>query len=707
MKKNLMMAGCLLVAACAVAAQTADTKAAAAAAKAAEKAAKAAEKARNDKFKALKKECEALVRKDFKGGFANYWHDSIDAARAKYEEALKDGDFTLAQKVDLYARIAQCRLEATRDIEGAMRDFDAAIALAGTNESAKAVAVANKAKILAQIDPEGEAAQQLKAAEQKPAESEAKKTVSVAKQIERLFEAGGIDKVKAELPAFLAAEQQRADADKKSAARPYRDAWVYFTAWWQTRERTGIMKQPGARAFVLELMEQAPEAQRPNAVSLFEFATADAGRRGAPGSNSHGAAVYAKAARYAAQVPELAQNPKNRVKPATVAAADFLLKMYNAKGDAAKVVAAFESTNRVEWAEKLGRAAREFMKEGDEAAARKVWAAREKIAPPPQQPVLDVPYWENGPHDIRGIVESDFYKSAKKGYLNRRYGDNLKFLIETDSAILGREMTTDKGEAFRPTELFAFWDRYGVKILLRSYVDNMAAVKAGFGSPGGYETYLATGIDDPYHCIMFDPKEGGEAGDNFVTQYDNLTGYRQVKRSEGTLVFDNLYFDDGAATLIAIPWKAAWNATPWKREAWYLEPIHWAHGGLSWGGSKSVHHRSSFGKLRFTGGDAKSYAAVKRTLLPVAKAKFNAACSARSAGQVEVWQDPELGDQEFYLAEVKPLVERIKPLMDGVKPDMSDEDAVRTWDAAGEDALNIDYLVSLKRTEWLNAKRVK
>ena len=664
--------------------------------KAAKEAARAAEKARNEKFNALKKECEELVRKDFKGGFANYWHDSIDAARAKYEAALKDADFTVQQKVELYARIAQCRLEATRDVAGAMKDFDAAIALAGTDEKAKESALANKAKIVSQIDGSFFA----------PKPEKQRNSDPVVENIGTLFAAGGLAKVRAELPKFVADEQAKADADAKSRARPYHTAWGYFTDWRRRNEATGIMKQPGAREFVLDLMERAPEAQRPNAAALYEFATADSGRRGNPGSNSHGDTVRDRAAKYAALVPEVAKDPKNRVKPATVKAADFFLKMYNAKGDAGKVIAAFASTNKVEWAENLGKAAREFMKDGNEPAARKVWAKREQIAPPAEQPVLDVPYWENGPHDIRGIVESDFYKQAKKGYLNRKYGDNLKFLIETDSATLGREMTTDKGEKFRPTELFAFWDRYGVKILIRSFVDNMASVKAGFGGPGGYETYLATGIDDPYHCIMFDPQEGGKADDGFITQYDNLTGYRQLSDKDGTLVFDNLYFDDGAATLITIPWKATFNATPWKRPAWYFEPIHWAHGGLSWGGSKSVHHRSTFGKLRFTGGDAKSYTAVKRALLPVAKAKFGASCSARSGGETERWQDPELGDQEFYLAEVKPLVERIKPMMDLVKADMSDEDVVKAWDAAGEDALNIDYLVSLKRAKWLDRKRV-
>ena len=672
---------------------------------------KALEKARNEKFNALKKECEELVKKDFKGGFANYWHDSIDAARAKYAEALKDDDFTALQKVELYARIAQCRLEATRDVEGAMKDFDAAIALAGADEKAKAAALANKAKIAAQIDGSAFGPKPDTLFPLKPASADAEKKPepkAIADRIAALFAAGGIGKVTAELPKILAAEQAKADADPKSRERPYRAAWGYFSDWRRSHESTGILKQPGARAFILDLMERAPKDQRPNAADLFAFATVDSGRRGNPGSNAQAARVKELAAKYAAEIPALAEDPKSRIKPKVVADAAFYLKVHNAKGDAQKVIAALETTNRVAWAEDLGRAAREFMKDGDEAGARTIWAMRERLAPPLPQPSLDVLYWENGPHDIRGIIESELYRTAKKGLLNRKYGDNLKFLIETDSAILGREMTTDKGEKFRPTELFAFWDRYGVKILLRSFADNMAEVKAGFGNAGGYEIYLATGVDDPYHCIMFDPKEGGEASDNFVTQYDNLTGYRQLTRKEGTLKFDNLYLDDGVATLLSIPWTAMFAATPWQREAWYFEPIHWAHGGHSWGGSQSVHHRSSFGKLVFSGGTEQTFAAVKRMILPEAKAKFAAACSARGAtGQVEVWSDPELGDQEFYLAEVKPLVDRIKPLMDLVKPDMTDADANRVWDAVGADALNIDYIVSLKRAQWLDAKRVK
>ena len=656
--------------------------------KAAKEAARKAEKARNDRFNALCKEGQELVRKDFTGGFANYWHTSIDAARAKYEAALKE-DYTVQQKVELYARIANCRLEATRDVAGALKDLDAAIALAGADEKAKEKALANKKRVESLLDGSAFAP--------KPEKPYEPRNVVEAKIIE-LNGAGGFAKVKAELPAFLAAEQKKVDADPKSRFRAcYKAAWDYVYPWgwsWRSNEPKALRNQPGAKEFMLTVMEAAPTNQALTAEAAFDH-------------TANCAALRTKHYEYAKKLLVAAKDPKNRVKPEKAAEADLFAKLYEAKGDPSKVIAAFESTNRVAWAESLGKAARALLKDGNEDAARKVWAKRAEIAPPVRQPVLDMPFWKDAPHDIRGILESDFYKKAAKGLLNRRYGDNLKFLIETDSATLGREMTTDKGEAFRPTELFAFWDQYGVKILLRSYVDNIADVRLGYGGPGGYETYLSTGIDDPYHCIMFDSREGAERpDDSFVTQYNNGTGYRRVNLKDGTLEFTNLYLDDGAVTLITIPWCAAFAAAPWNREAWYFEPIHWAHGGLSWGGSISVHNRSTFGKLRFTGGDAASYTAVKRILLPVAKAKFGNACSARGNGQVEVWSDPELGDQEFYLAEVKPLVERIKPLMALVKKDMSDADVVKVWDAVGEDAMNVDFIVSRLRTKWLDAKRL-
>jgi len=522
--------------------------------------AKAAEKARNERFAALVKAGDALVKKDFQGPFANYWHTNIDQARASYEAALKE-DYTVGQKVDLCCRIASCKLEATRDVDGAMKTLDEAIALAGDDAAAKQKAVSKKAAIEAMLD---------------------------------------------------------------------------------------------GSAF-------APKPK----------------------------------------------GPRHRVNPQPLVDANELLLLTDAKGDAEKIIRAFATTNLVVYAEKLSKAAKWLLKGGDETAARRVWAKREAIVPTPAQPVLDMAYWADAPHDIRGIVESERYRKAEKGYLNRRYGNNLKFLIETDSALLGRQMTTDDGKSFRPTEIFAFWDSFGVKILVRSFVDDPVAMKDGLLDPGGYEAYLATGIDDPYHCVMIDAHENGCHDDTFVTQYDNGTGFRRFSAKDRTLRVDTLYLEDGAAALLSVPWSAAFAAVPWKREAWFFEAIHWAHGGLSWGGSTSVHYRSMFGKLRFTGGDEASYAAVKRQLIFAAKAKLQNVQSPRQNGCVERWMDPELGDQEFYLARVKPLVTRLSAALGAVNAKTDAAGVCKVYDEAVDETLNIEYLVSRLRTEWVEEKETR
>lgn len=629
------------------------------------------EKDRNARFAALVKAGDALVQKDFQGHFANYWHTNIDAARASYEAALKE-DYGVGQKVELLCRIADCRLEATRDVEGALKSLDEAIALAGGNEAARKRASDKKASVVALVDGSAFAP--------KPAEKGATSDESMSAVVGKLFAEGGFNRVIAELPARVAAAQAKADAaakaDPKAARACYAEVWTYFSNWYFLRNvRTSVQNHRGARTLVAKLMEAAPKNQRPPADQLFAYLADEVEARD----------ICARLAREAGNRPE----------------AKFFLTMYDAHGDADKVVRAFETTNRVEMAENLGKAAKWLLKGGDEAAARRVWAKREAIVPPPAQPVLDMAYWADAPHDIRGIVESERYRKAEKGYLNRRYGNNLKFLIETDSALLGRQMTTDDGKSFRPTEVFAFWDRFGVKIMLRSFVDDPEAMRDGLLDPGGYEAYLATGDEDPYHCVMIDSREGGRSDDSFVTQYNNGTGFRRFTTKDGTLRLDTLYLEDGAATLLSIPWTAAFAATPWKREAWYFEPIHWAHGGLSWGGSMSVHYRSMFGKLRFTGGDDASYAAVKRQLVFAAKECLAQACSPHANGCVERWQDPELGDQEFYLARVKPLVTRLSEALGAVNAKTDAAGVFLAYDQAVDDALNIDYLVSRLRTEWI------
>ena len=63
-----------------------------------------------------------------------------------------------------------------------------------------------------------------------------------------------------------------------------------------------------------------------------------------------------------------------------------------------------------------------------------------------------------------------------------------------------------------------------------------------------------------------------------------------------------------------------------------------------------------------------------------------------------------LGDQAFYLAKVKPLVEELKPFADRISRELTDAEVVEIYDKAGVAMLNFDYEIARLRREWLEEK---
>ena len=655
-------------------------------------------------WNAVDKAAKARLLADFRGGFANYWHTNIDAAREMYESVLTNELCGNIQKIDALRQVAQMHLEATRDTKAAQAAMERAFALPGLTDAERARADAAKLDLLramrlAPPDPaKVQKPKTLDELEQAARQCDKLNKCPLAPAVYSYFDAcldGGYGVFFDRVPKMLKEYEK---------AYPQANYWPHAlavsTAWYRLRAPSRAQRDRRFAAALLSLVESAPTNHVPAAEALFAYAN------GKPG-------LEAKCRGYAAKTVERAADPALRISPQTVAAARKFLLFDAAGADVAKIVSACrawlaqekKADDKVALAQLLGEQAQRLLGAGEEVAARRIWDERLKIAPEKPQSKLDCPYWKDAPHDVRGVVESDFYRKAPKGLFTHRYGDNLKFLIETDSAITSREMTTDNGEKFRPTELFTFCDAQGVKILLRAFPGDMAGVKAGTAGVPGYEAYLATGVEDPYHCLMLDASEGGKPGDSFVTQYDNGTGYRNLQDKLGNIRVESLYLDDSVATLVSVPWTATPAAIPSRSPAWYFEAINWDHGGLSWGGSKSVHHRSRCGELKFTGVDADALAAIHRTVLRKARAVLGEAKSSRSGGCVEHWSDPVLGDQEFYLAAVKPFVARIDADLARATPDASPAVLDEVFATGSvDDAINIDYRVALLRTQWLERK---
>jgi hypothetical protein len=671
-------------------------------ARAAQEKARAEAKASAEAWKTLRKEAEEIAQKDFKGGFANYWHDGIDAARDKLEKALEDPVFKNREKIDICRQIAQYCLESTRDEKGALAAIEKPFAFKDLSDDDRKYAESRKADLrrLMGLDPKPEQEKRDEAWYLAELGKNEVKSGAYSRTLNDYFKFC-VEKdaayFKAKVPDLV---KGKLAADEKSDC--VRQAFQAATWNWRNRAGDKAFKSPAFAAWLVGFVDSFPNAQhKPSSADKFQYLC---------GFKTHD--LDAQSEKYARAVVEEAKDPNNKVNPNALKAAERFLAFCKVGDNAGRAIDACKdwlkaqdkADDKVELAKLLADQAREYLSRGDEAGARRIWEEREKIVPPRQPVSFACPWWGDAPHDIRGIVQSAFYAKAPKALLTQRYGDNLEFLILTDAALTGREMTTDDGKPFRPSELFAFCDPSGVKFLLRQYLDNMGDIRAGLAHAPGVEAYVSTGIDDPYHCILFGTDENAKPEDYFTTQYDNGTGYRVTRQDRGTLRFASLYLDDGVATLVEIPWAAAFASMPPETPAWYVEFLNWANGGRSLGGSISVHNRSSFAEMKFEGVDAAARLAIERALLPKAKSVFNAALAAGSNGQAEFWSDPELGDQAFWLAKVKPLVDGIRPYADRVKAGMTDEDVADVWEHAGRAMLNVDHDIARLRREWLEEK---
>jgi hypothetical protein len=220
---------------------------------------------------------------------------------------------------------------------------------------------------------------------------------------------------------------------------------------------------------------------------------------------------------------------------------------------------------------------------------------------------------------------------------------------------------------------------------------------------GGYEMYLTRGYGTPYDCLMPSCELGiSVCKDAFITQYDNPK-YRNFG-SGGYASLECRLVEGGVAGLFRVDWTAYVDKLPENGTVWEFEPIHWENGGWTWGGSESVHNRSSYGRLVFDNMNRENLAIIKHRLLPKAKAKYRAEFSEGRNGCLEFYLDPELGDPEFYHAEIAPLIKKYDAYAERIKADMSVDEIHEVFDNAYQFMMNVPFYVSELRAEYLQRK---
>jgi len=294
--------------------------------------------------------------------------------------------------------------------------------------------------------------------------------------------------------------------------------------------------------------------------------------------------------------------------------------------------------------------------------------------------------------------------NAEKQYLDRKFGGNMDFLV-TDVSTGSRSdaIGKDKKETYRPTVMQAACDENGIHLLFTAFDPKTRDIEAGTAGAGSFEMYFSPGEDQPYYCFLPNLTTGtNHIWDSTYTnpqfrRIDNGRKKQQI-RSERT------FTKDGYVLYMFISWEPFYDKLPDPGDRWDFENVHWSRfGGYSWNGIKTVHGRSTWGKLTFRI-TPEQMLKIKRKIIYAAKRNYQAekVTNASVHGVIDIWKkDPVLGDPDFYKKEVDPLVRQLDSRIGDVKADMTPEtidtlyrDFVPGW-------FEIRYKIGELRTRYL------
>lgn len=292
-------------------------------------------------------------------------------------------------------------------------------------------------------------------------------------------------------------------------------------------------------------------------------------------------------------------------------------------------------------------------------------------------------------------------------FMDRKFGGSMDFLstdVSTGERSGAVRSKAKDGEPYRPSELRMVCDQYGIHILFRAFDSKAKAIEAGLAGAGSFEMYLAPGEDQPYYCPL--PDTGNRAVQIWNTTY-NTPQWRRLD-VHGKTNFDvrteTVFMEDGYYVYLFLAWDKFYDKLPEKGDLWDFENIHWSRfGGHSWNGIKTIHGRSSWGKLAFEiSGD--QMRRIKRNL--IAKARKAYLQEKRTThtyhGEVDRWaKDLYAGDPDFYKAKVAPLIRRLDSYLPLVTVGMDDATVDKLFHEAVPGWFEIRFKISDLRKDYL------
>ncbi len=311
---------------------------------------------------------------------------------------------------------------------------------------------------------------------------------------------------------------------------------------------------------------------------------------------------------------------------------------------------------------------------------------------------------------VSGLSDWDAIAEAERPVLqplDRAYGGSMEFL-ETDVTTGSRGgagaglAATGKDEAEKlGASLGVLCDEFGIHFRFEYSDPRARDIEARLLGGGSYEIYLAPGENRAHTCLLIDVETGRLSFANLT--YDGPE-FTCIKTDRSDLYRrEHRFSDDRVVSYVFLSWNAYGYALPSNGSVWEFETVLWARqGNFAWNGTESIHGRSTWGRLVFDLPASARTAILRHRIFTVLAAyKAEKATRAEHAGILDFWQDPVLGDPEFYQVRVKPLVEKLDALAPLVKPGMSDDDVARVAAGALQGWANIRYTVDALRRQWL------
>ena len=363
-------------------------------------------------------------------------------------------------------------------------------------------------------------------------------------------------------------------------------------------------------------------------------------------------------------------------------------------------LAAIDSQTRSDTMVSIGRAALLAKKFTLTADIEQAWNSLFEPAP---RKTMTVNFSETTIHGI-----TDWEKLSPKPevqFLDRKFGGKLDFLVtdvSTGDRGAGIGEGDDDTQNRRPTEFSAVADRHGVHFLFTGHDPRAAEVEARLLSGGSYELYLAPGFNQPYFCVIGRLNTG--QFEPWNTTYDNES-HRRLTPERG-FTSEHRFTPTGYTTYIFFDWSIFYDKLPDQGDIWEFENVHWSrNGGIGWNGTRTIHGRSTWGHLVFAISPTQQ-TQIKRRLLFLAREAYLAEKTTLRTkhGVIDLWQDPQLGDQKFYQQDVEPLIKRLDGFLTLANTGMTDADVTKVFAEAVPAWAEIRFKIAELRRQYLEKK---